>query len=299
MVQADFDPYQYIDRMGALNFGSISQFLRQDRDWVNLTFGRERVGKTTLSHIICAIVDPNYDTRRIVFPTAELRWAIARSKPYQAINQDEGAETWLSTDASTAETRKMVRSFMQIGAKNLFVNVNIPDAGMINRYMKSHRAASVIRVTKRGQYAFYSAKRAAAIRKDNNTKVVIWPKPNFTGRFRKLPDSSEFIREYHRKEHDHKFSVRSENPKIIEKELQMERLIKNTVDFASACKQIHVTKGVLFAMVRDGRFKRAGIKPFRGPHGWRLTQPDMRKLLLLKWGKTIDKHLKKEGGDID
>jgi hypothetical protein len=295
MVKVDFDPYHFLDERTIQNLRHISEDIRDDRDWVTLTFGHERVGKSTLAILCCAIIDQNFDTSRIVFPTAELRYAIQKSKPYQAIDQDEGAETWLSGDSNTKETRKMVRTMMQIGSKNLYFNINIPDAGMINRYMKSHRANCVMRVISRGKFAFYSARRAKGIKKDSQTKKVIWPKPNYIGYWSKPPKTSDFWMEYLRKAHDHKFGRHGENPKIVQEELKMERFYSQTVDLHDAAKMIGMKYATLTIWACNGVLqKRFHVKPILTVTGKRLLIKDIDIIRKKIYGKELDMMFKAE-----
>jgi hypothetical protein len=289
MTKVDFDAEYLLDPKMVSNLRKIKQYLREDHDWVTIIHGPERGGKSTLGHECNAIVDDEYDTAHVVFPTSELRYAIAKSPKYRAIQQDEGAETWLSGDANTADTKKMVKSFMQIGAKNLYFSICLPDAGALNRYMKTHRVNCVLRVMKRGVFAFYSAKRAKTIKKDNNTKKVIWPRPNFVGYFRKIPESCEFWKEYKRKEWEHKFSTRSENPKVIEKELQMERFLRDTLDFRQAARVLGVSSNTVNVWNCNGVLKkRFHVKPMHGAKGWRLTQSDVMRMRKIIYGNAVD-----------
>lgn len=297
LTTIDFDPAKYIDPCGAENFRGIAQELRNDKDWVTLVVGDERLGKSTLSIIIASIVDPTFDTRRITFPSAELRYAISRTRHYKAIIQDEGAESWLSSEGNTKESRKMTKAFMQIGAKNLAIFINIPDFESVKRYLAKHRAHTVLRVKKRGIYYFYSKNRAKKIKLNAASKTIIWPKPNFAGHWRKLP-RTEFWKEYLRKAHDHKFGRHGENPKIVRDELRMEKFYSETVDLHDAAKMIHMNPGTLHTWAYNGVLKkRFKVKPLNCLHGKRLSITDVGRIRKQIYGKSIDNVVKSSGGE--
>ncbi len=151
-MKIDFKPTEYLDKYGIANFQGIAQEIRHDKDWVMLIVGPEREGKSTLGMIVTGVVDPTLDLKYVTFPTADLRYAISRAPKYSGIIQDEGAETWLSSEGNTKESRKMTRSFMQIGEKNLFIVIIVPDFQSVKRFLAKHRAHTLLRVKKRGTY---------------------------------------------------------------------------------------------------------------------------------------------------
>lgn len=266
-----FDPKELIDPAGYANFKGIASELRHDWDWANVIVGGERTGKSVLGHIICAIVDPNYALSRVVFPTPELSYACSKAKPYSAINQDEGAETWLSADVHSKDAREMTRLFMMVGYKNLFFNINIPDVRLIQRYLKTFRTKSLIRITRRGCYAYYSKNRIREIRIDSNNQSVKWPVANFRGTFKSIPKASQFWVAYLAKKAEHIGSKGTYNPKVIAEQLKMERALKNTVDLKEAAKIMGMNSRTLSAWIRDGSLKKVyHVEAFRNLKGWRL-----------------------------
>lgn len=288
-MKVDFDPTQYLDRWGVSNFTSIRKYkLYNDWDHVNVIVGRERSGKSQLGILVCSIVDPDFSVKNIVFPTVELRAAIGRAKPYTAIDQDEGAETWLSDDATGYDSRRMVRSLMEIGFKNLFINVIIPDAGKVSNFLKAHRASSLLRVVGRGRYAYYSGPKLKQIKRDSQTKAIVWPKPNYMGRWKKIPEGSPFWKAYLEKANGWK-SGHKDNPKLIEAQMDIEAFQKDTLTFSEASRILGFCSAWLANLHRQGILKkRFGVKPIQIGATLRITYKDFNRIKLGVYGRNLD-----------
>jgi energy-coupling factor transporter ATP-binding protein EcfA2 len=279
VVRLDFNPQEYIDDRGLWNAQGIAKELRKDKDWVFLVVGPERSGKSTLALIWAGLIDPHFDTKRICFPSAELRFAVQRARPYQAVIQDEGAESWLSTEGMSKESRKMVKMFMACGKKNLAIFIVIPDFQSVKRYLAKHRAHTLLRITRRGCYNFYSKNRIGKIKFEQQTRSIQWPKPNFRGYYRRPPKDTPFWVEYERKEKAHKFGKGAENPKVAEEEMRVDRMLSTTADLHDAAKMAGVNRGTLLVWVNNGVLRRRyRVKPIRTYRGWRIAIPDVLRL---------------------
>jgi len=289
----DYDARQCLDACTLQNLELVNEKVKNDFDAVILIVGPERMGKSTLANNAACVLDTHMTTGRMVWSTAHLRWAIAHAKPYSCILQHEGANTWLSMDANKAENRKMVRSFMQIGEKNLKIIILIPDVAMIQRYLKQFRALALLRVTTRGHFKFYSRKRIKQIHLQQSTKKVIWPKENFRGYYRKPSPETPFWEEYHRLDHEFKSSQNAENPKVIEAELRMDKFRRDTVTITEAAKMIGMRRGTLEVWIWNGTLKkRYGIKPFETMAGKRFYVKDITTLIHKGYGGRFDKSTK-------
>lgn len=297
MAMIDFDATKYIDRTGLNNFLGIKHELPDDKDWVILNVGRERGGKSSLAIIVAGIIDPTLTTNRIVFPTAELRYAIQKAGMYKVVIQDEGVETWLSADANSRDTKKMRKTFMQMGEKNLVVIINIPSYAEAAKFISRWRAHTILRVVARGKYYFYSANRVDEIRKQAATNKIIWPKPNFIGFWRK-PPATEFWKEYKRKAHEHKFGRHGDNPKIIQAAMKMEKFKSETVDFHDLSKMVDVPIGTLRVWASTGVLKkRYGIKTIDSYKEKRIWLKDANRLKIQLYSNAVDNTTKEKGGE--
>lgn len=287
MVQVDFDPREHIDRIGYMNFKGIAKLLPQDKDWVNIVVGPERSSKSVDSHVLCAIVDPTFCVKRVTFPTAEFRKEVMRAKRYTAVSQDEGAETWMSLDANSIESKRMVRLFMEVGERNLFINIVIPDFRYLNKYLKGHRANSLIHVTSRGKYDFYSKSRLQQIRIDANTRTVIWAKPNFSGWIRQFP-KKEFWKEYVAKKRGFTGS-KDKDPKMLALQEKTEKFYKTSMTLREAAITLGMNPSTFATWSATGQLKkRWGVKAIDTMKGYRLRNKDVKLIYMKAYGHTLD-----------
>lgn len=291
MALIDYDPQRLIDPAGFQNFSGLARRLRRDWDAIGLIVGGERTGKSTFAHIVCSIVDPAYCTSRIVFPTAELQMAISRAKPYSAVCQDEGAETWLAMDTNTQGGQETKRIFMEMGFKNLFIVICLPDIRLAEKYLKTHRIKFLVRIPKRGKYEYFDKGRIGEIRIDSVTKAVKWCVPSSQGYFFDLPHTG-FRAAYLEKKAEH-IGNRSEiNPKVIEERLKQQRFMKSTVDLRTAGQIIGVNVRSVQEWINNGKLKKAHIKPIKTYKGWRIPLKDARHLRDACMGGSIDSILR-------
>lgn len=289
LYELDFNPEDFLDKRTIENFKNARKRMENDWDHVNVIVGDEGSGKSVLGHLICLTVDKNMRADRIVFPTVELEWAISHAHEYYAVDHDEGAETWMSLDANSADGRKMMRKFMEIRYKRLFFNINIPDIQLLQRYMKKHRAKTLIRIIKRGTFAFYSKKRIKEIKSNKTTQIVQWPTPNYIGHWKQYPKTSRFWIEYAKKAAMFK-GHKEENPKVIEQQLKTEKFLQKTVTLRDAAKMIGCSLGSLRTWHQRGLLKKEyGVKTFRTSDGRvRLLVSDAEKIC-----KTWERRCKK------
>jgi len=288
-VRPDFNPKDYIDPLGWANILLIKGDLRDDYSSTGFIVGKERSGKTDFSLIWDSGVDPTFDTSRVVFPTNELKRAISKCPPhcFKAISQDEGAETWLSDDANSTEQREMIKYFMQSGYKNLCITANLPDFSKMTRYMKGHRIDFLIRIIRRGTYAFYSENRIKEIKTDLQSKRVIWPKPNFIGWFKQIPKTA-FWHEVERKKTIH-LGGKEVRPEVLEMQMKMERFRKNSVNMVEAAKMMSMKRNTFHAYCVGEHWSRiGGLKPFYIGKERRFFISDVMKAAKLRLSSSLD-----------
>jgi len=259
----DFSPREYIDQMGQHAADWHRSELRHDKSITIIIVGKERMGKTTFAAIYAGLIDPTLCLRRCVFPTSELKKAIHEQPEhcYRVVLQDEGAETWLSGDALSGDSKDMVRYFMETGYKNLCIIINIPDVSRVQSYLKSHRADCLIRIVNRGVYAFYSEVRLRAIHYDQTSKKVIWPKPNFYGHFRKIENSS-FMRSLELKKRQH-LGHKELNPAAVKMIEQQEKMREITIDSKQAAKMLGYSLHAFLQRYYSGSLKKSGLMPLK------------------------------------
>jgi hypothetical protein len=194
-------PGFYMDNTLKLNIDNyLIKGVERKFDGVMLFTGIEGAGKTTQACTIAKYVDPTFPgpviegtnwrrTDRIVFTNQQIMNAIDTAKPGQAIVIDEAVLSMSSQDFNKEVQKILVKKFVTIRKKRLYIFVVIPSIFMLRRYFAIFRTRALLHATvkhgiDRGFFKFYSydTKRQLFIKgiKEFNMNCV---KPDFQGRF--------------------------------------------------------------------------------------------------------------------
>lgn len=183
----------YID--GILKQNLDEYFIRavyNGLDGIAIISGTEGGGKTVISCMLAYYCDqtfPGENCERIVFSGMELMKAIDKAKRGEAIVLDEAILSLGSQDHSSYIQKVLIKKFVTIRKKNLFIFLILPSFFMLRKYFAIFRTRFLLHVympdgVKRGFFGVYnrSTKRLLYIKglKEMDMQAV---KPNYRGRF--------------------------------------------------------------------------------------------------------------------
>lgn len=166
--------------------------VKKKYDGVMLVSGLEGTGKTTFTSAIAKYCDPSFpgeDCARIVFTFDQIMKAIDTSPPEKAIMVDEAILSMGSQDASGQLQKLLIKKFVTIRKKRLYIFIIIPSIFLLRKYFAIFRTRALIHCytpdgISRGYFKFYShsTKRKLYIRgiKEFDQGVV---RSDFIGRF--------------------------------------------------------------------------------------------------------------------
>jgi hypothetical protein len=158
-------------------------------DGIFCVSGVEGSGKSSLAQTIGFFVDPSLCIDRIVFTPQELLRRIDESKEEQCIIFDEAVMGMMSQDASTALQNVLIKKFVTIRKKRLYIIIVIPSIFMLRKYFAIFRTRFLLHTftpdgISRGLFKFYgyNTKRLLYIRggKEFDQGFV---KEDFVGKF--------------------------------------------------------------------------------------------------------------------
>jgi hypothetical protein len=266
----------------------VKNRLRNDYDWLHINVGYERSSKSTLSLWQMLIVDDHPSVNRITFTASQFKRAVDHSKPYQVIIADEGAEAFFARDAVKSENMDNQKMLTKIGAKRLFIIINVPDLFLLDPYIRSHRILSLCRVVNRGRLAFYSKKRIPMIKKNAETKTTEYPEPNFYDDFPKLEGrpgkEGKLWKDYLKKKMEY-LSSKTDMDKLAEK---ADRYVDTGVPISKAAKMMKVSYFRFSSWIRTGK-----VKLIKLPSGLRVVPKSEINRLITFFKKQTD-NLEKE-----
>lgn len=138
--------------------------LNIDWDYHFITCGTERVGKSCFASQVCFYIDPTFDLDRVVFSAEEFIEVAKKLEPHQAIMWDEAIVGGSKEDSSTKLGRTLKKFVAQMGKKNLFVMMNIPDFFDLNKNLSVHRTRGLFKVYakdifQKGYWGYYDIER--------------------------------------------------------------------------------------------------------------------------------------------
>lgn len=175
--------------------------VRNKFDGVVAVSGIEGAGKSTIAFTVAKYVDPTFPgeplndgtnkrhPERIVFSGKQIMEAIDKAKVGQAIVIDEAVLSLSASDYATDIQKLLIKKFVLIRKKRLFIFIVIPSVFMLRKYFAIFRTRALIHATvdqgiHRGYFNFYSydTKRKLYLRgmKEYDQSAV---RPDFRGDF--------------------------------------------------------------------------------------------------------------------
>jgi len=118
-------------------------------------------GKSTIAAQIAFICDPSINIDRVVFTPDQLLVQIDASPPKTAIIFDEAVMGMLAQDAATAIQSVLIKKFVTIRKKRLFIFIVLPSIFLLRKYFAIFRTRCLIHTytpdgITRGFFKFYS-----------------------------------------------------------------------------------------------------------------------------------------------
>ena len=149
--------------------------------------GRERSGKTNLALYCCQTIDKEFGAHHVFYSTDVFLDNLESIPKGSAILIDEGAELMFNRDWQNVANRNLIRVLMACGFKNLFIAFVMPVFEAMDKYIRMHRASSLLitefdynnetKAPLRGWFRSYGAEKLLRIRIKHGR--TIWPRPDF------------------------------------------------------------------------------------------------------------------------
>ena len=164
-----------MDKVLIDNLNLLNEAVRFKWDAPLVIDGVEGAGKTTLTDQICYYQaysnGTKYDLDNVVFLPDEFEGVVDTAKPYTAINWDEAVFGTLGEDWANTINKTILKKWVTIRKKRLFINVCIPWVYLMRLYFAVGRTRALIHVwtpdgIKRGYFRIY----------DYNAKRVLYMK---------------------------------------------------------------------------------------------------------------------------
>jgi len=174
----------YLDGYLKSNLDNLQhEVKKKDYDGFILITGKERYGKSTLASQVAKYLDPTYSLDACCFTAEQFKHAVEKADKYQAVVFDETMGYLSSRQALSKFNRSLIKIFSEMGSKNLFIILCIPNFFELDRYPAIHRSTGLLYVYKRsffGSYDYPTKKELYVKGKKIYSYVV---HPNFSGRF--------------------------------------------------------------------------------------------------------------------
>lgn len=124
--------------------------LNENWDWVNLTSGKERTGKTNHSFWnarVCSDYGLKFDwtskLSNVFFGEKDLYQKLLAVPPKSFVVLDEGAEMLFSRRAMERANISLIQLLMAYGTRNIILQINIPSFRYIDKYIRQRRISSL------------------------------------------------------------------------------------------------------------------------------------------------------------
>lgn len=186
----------------------IYKRLQSEFDNFTVCSGHEGFGKTTLLIQLCSWVDPTFDINRVCFSTQEFIEQLKNAKKGQAILMDEGGINLFSRESMSSRNVMLMKLFMIIRARCIFVAIAIPSFFVLDSYVRNHRIDCLLNITQRGLYTGYLGNAIKKISVDGNKyknlSGIKIPEGTFwKGNFRKEYPLNVSFKDYETKKEEH------------------------------------------------------------------------------------------------
>lgn len=189
-----------LDPLTILRCYFITQELENKLDHFVVIGGREGLGKSTLSFMIAAWVNPSFNLDNVCYGAKEYlnilkkkanikKEDLTDENMFESIVLDEGTEL-LSREALNVTNRVLTKTFFVQRALGFLVIVNIPNFHMLDSVIRLHRVRTLIQVLSRGTHKVMTGYAIKKIAKEGQisksvTSVQIPVGSFWHGRFRK------------------------------------------------------------------------------------------------------------------
>ena len=265
------NPEDYLDEVTMLTLDNvITHGLLKDYDCVIVICADKTgvgVGKSTLAMLMCAYVAKKlgnkFTPEYIIFDTMDYRLLERKLKPMSCIQFDEAIDVFFSRNAMTKNQRTMTMKFAKIRQQRHFVVLCIPSILMLSKWFRGTgqtRTNAIFRCMNRGTYKAYGkgSGRINRIKIDTQNNRVLWPRADYTGRWRKLPKSHPFMKAYNNKKLKY-LKHADDNPKVIRAIHKEKKRLQNTFTVADMAEIKQVDKQTVYTWIRGGFFSKGSV----------------------------------------
>lgn len=167
----------------------------KDKDHVVIIEGSERIGKSSLAIQICQAFDKNFTLENIAWDSPQLKKLVYGLPKHSAILADEGVSMFFSRESMRAENRDAVRLLSIMGERNNLLAICVTRLNMMDKYITEGRISTLVRITKRGRYKFYSPKKIKTLSYNKTMRKWKYPAANYAESYT-LPEDKEFWKAY-------------------------------------------------------------------------------------------------------
>lgn len=139
------------------NLDRVSYEVRRlDYDLAFAVAGKERFGKSTLLSQVLLCLDNTFTLDDVAFNINQFMEVYENSRKFKAIMFDETTAFIGARGALSRFNKLLLKTFSEMGSKNLFVGLAIPAFFELDRTIALHRIHFLLHVHKRGQFRFYN-----------------------------------------------------------------------------------------------------------------------------------------------
>lgn len=190
----------YMDGNLKKSLDYIKTLKGKDWDFVIIVDGRERSGKSVLAQQCAYYLDTTLTLDRITFTPEQFEEACRKANPHEAVIFDE-AHGGLNSQSTLTEISKSIVSMLtEIGQKNLYVFIVLPNFFDLNKYVAIWRSEFLLHIytqkgRKRGFFSVYNYDRKKKMYIMGRKTYVYCVPRNFYGHF---PDGYIIDRELYK-----------------------------------------------------------------------------------------------------
>lgn len=211
----------------------VERRLNNDYDYMLVIVGKVGDGKSQLAQLMCAYVDPAFNTEKIIFTALDYRAMERRLHSKSAIDFDEAEEVFYSRGAMSSGQKKMILKFAQIRQKNHFIVLCAPSLGLLEKWLRGvgdTRVNAIFKVERRGMFKVFGDKSGAIgkIRFDKESNMYKYPEPDFIGFWQKIPEKDRFWTDYKRRK-ERFLSSNRESAKIQREREKIHKLLSTSL----------------------------------------------------------------------
>lgn len=149
----------WMDPFLKVQLDNVRKAVRRDDDFVGIVDGMERAGKSVFGmHLAHYLSGGNLKLKNVVFDAEDFIYRVRGADKYDAIVFDEAFRGGSWRQAMSKISNALTQVMMEMGQKNLFIIIIIPDALELSSYIKFHRSKVLFHVYKyKGHRGFWKA----------------------------------------------------------------------------------------------------------------------------------------------